>query len=58
VAATARRANQRIRVERPLLDQKIVRQEGLVTIWDLPDILLSRRDGLPLSYVFPTAGRR
>src|SRR5216683_2570958 len=28
----------------PLLDQKIVRQEGLVTIWDLPDILLSRRD--------------
>src|SRR5882762_4691881 len=32
----------------PLLDQKIVRQEGLVTIWDLPDILLSRRDGLPL----------
>jgi len=36
----------------PLLDQKIVRQEGLVTIWDLPDILLSRRDGLPLSYVF------
>src|SRR5207237_1068759 len=37
----------------PLLDQKIVRQEGLVTIWDLPDILLSRRDGLPLGYVFP-----
>src|SRR2546426_1476318 len=30
----------------PLLDQKIVRQEGLVTIWDLPDILLNRRDGL------------
>ncbi|HET9708253.1 MAG TPA: ABC transporter substrate-binding protein, partial [Gemmatimonadales bacterium] len=22
----------------PLLDQKIVRQEGLITIWDLPDI--------------------
>src|SRR5213076_2711295 len=37
----------------PLLNQKIVRQEGLVTIWDLPDILLSRRDGLPLGYVFP-----
>jgi len=40
----------------PLLDQKIVRQEGLVTIWDLPDILLNRRDGLPLGYVFPNSG--
>jgi iron(III) transport system substrate-binding protein len=40
----------------PLLDQKIVREEGLVTIWDLPDILLSRRDGLPLGYVFPKGG--
>lgn len=39
-----------------LLDQKIVRQEGLVTIWDLPDILLNRRDGLQLGYVFPTSG--
>jgi iron(III) transport system substrate-binding protein len=40
----------------PLLDQKIVRQEGLVTIWDLPDILLSQRDGLALGYVFPRSG--
>ena len=40
----------------PLLDQKIVRGEGLVTIWDLPDILLSKRDGLPLGYVFPKSG--
>src|SRR3989441_4894623 len=40
----------------PLLDQKIVRQEGLVTIWDLPDILLNRRDGLPLGYLFPRSG--
>ncbi|HEV8305506.1 MAG TPA: extracellular solute-binding protein, partial [Gemmatimonadales bacterium] len=40
----------------PLLDQKIARQEGLVTIWDLPDILLNRRDGLPLGYVFPKSG--
>ncbi|MGH7546654.1 MAG: extracellular solute-binding protein [Gemmatimonadales bacterium] len=39
-----------------LLDQKIVRQEGLVTIWDLPDILLSRRDGLPLGYLFAKSG--
>ncbi len=40
----------------PLLDQKLVRGEGLVTIWDLPDILLSRRQGLPLGYVFPASG--
>ncbi len=40
----------------PLLDQKIVRQEGLVTIWDLPDILLNRRDGLQLGFVFPKSG--
>ncbi len=40
----------------PLLDQKIVRQEGLVTIWDLPDIQLNKRDGLPLGYRFPKSG--
>lgn len=40
----------------PLLDQKIVRQEGLITIWDLPDIQLNRREGLQLGYVFPTSG--
>jgi iron(III) transport system substrate-binding protein len=40
----------------PLLDQKIARQEGLVSAWDLPDILLNRRDGLPLGYIFPRSG--
>lgn len=40
----------------PLLDQKIVRQEGLVTIWDLPDILLNQKDGLQLGYLFPKSG--
>lgn len=40
----------------PLLDQKIVRQEGLVTIWDLPDIQLNIREGLQLAYVFPKSG--
>jgi iron(III) transport system substrate-binding protein len=39
-----------------LLDQKLVRQEGLVSIWDLPDILLNQRDGMPLGYVFPRSG--
>src|SRR5438874_12993709 len=41
---------------RSLLDQKIVRQDGLVTIWDLPDIRLSRRAGRPLGYVVPPSG--
>lgn len=39
-----------------LLDDKIVRQEGLITIWDLPDILLSIEHGLPLGYTFPSSG--
>jgi iron(III) transport system substrate-binding protein len=39
-----------------LLDQKIVRQEGLITIWDLPDIQINIRDGLQLGYVFPKSG--
>ncbi|MGH7699167.1 MAG: extracellular solute-binding protein [Gemmatimonadales bacterium] len=39
-----------------LLDDKIVRQEGLVTIWDLPDILLSIDRGLPLGWVLPRSG--
>lgn len=39
-----------------LLTQKLVRGEGLVTVWDLPDILLNIRDSVPLGYVFPTSG--
>lgn len=39
-----------------LLDEKMVRQEGVITIWDLPDILISRSRGLPLGYVFPRSG--
>ena len=40
----------------PLLNQKLVRQEGLVSAWDLPDVLLNIRDSLQLAYVFPTSG--
>jgi iron(III) transport system substrate-binding protein len=39
-----------------LLDQKLVRQEGLISIWDLPDVLLNIRDGFQLGYVFPRSG--
>jgi len=39
-----------------LLDEKMVRQEGVITIWDLPDIMISKSRGLPLGYTFPKAG--
>jgi iron(III) transport system substrate-binding protein len=39
-----------------MLDQKLVRQEGLISIWDLPDVLLNIRDGMQLAYVLPTSG--
>jgi iron(III) transport system substrate-binding protein len=40
----------------PILNQKLVRQEGLVSVWDLPDVLLGIRDGLQLGYRFPRSG--
>jgi iron(III) transport system substrate-binding protein len=39
-----------------VLDEKLARQEGLVTLWDLPDILISRNKGMPFDYTFPTSG--
>lgn len=39
-----------------LLDAKLARQEGLVTLWDLPDILISQSKGMPFGYVFPRSG--
>ena len=39
-----------------ILDQKLARQEGLVTLWDLPDILISQNKGMPFGYNFPTSG--
>ena len=39
-----------------LLYEKIVRAEGLITIWDLPDTLLERQRGSPLQYFFPPSG--
>ena len=39
-----------------LLMEKIVRREGLVTLWDLPDVLLEKEAGAPLGYVFPASG--
>ena len=39
-----------------LLHQKMVRREGLVTMWELTDILFQRLRGAPLGYRFPTTG--
>ena len=39
-----------------ILDQRLARAEGLVTLWDLPDILISRSKGMPFDYVFPRSG--
>jgi iron(III) transport system substrate-binding protein len=39
-----------------VLDKKLAREEGTVTLWDLPDILISRAKGLPFDYVFPASG--
>ena len=39
-----------------LLHQKMIRQEGLVTMWTLTDILLQRQRGAPLGYRFPKSG--
>ena len=39
-----------------LLYEKLARQEGLVSLWDLQDILISQAKGMPLGYVFPSSG--
>jgi iron(III) transport system substrate-binding protein len=39
-----------------ILDEKLARQEGMLTLWDLPDILISRNKGMPFDYTFPTSG--
>src|SRR4030081_1685178 len=39
-----------------VLVQRIARREGLVTVWDLPDVLLEMKHSKDLAYVFPTSG--
>lgn len=39
-----------------LLTEKIGRQEGVITLWDLPDLLLTMKSGRPLGYTFPASG--
>lgn len=40
-----------------LLYQKLARQEGVITLWDLPDIeMLRSTSNLPIDYVIPPSG--
>jgi len=39
-----------------LLTEKLSRQEGTLTLWDLPDVLISIGKGMPFGYVFPRSG--
>ena len=39
-----------------LLVEKVARREGLITVWDLPDVLLEMRHSVDLAYVFPKSG--
>jgi iron(III) transport system substrate-binding protein len=39
-----------------LLHQKLLRQEGWLTLWDLPDILVEQSKGSPFDYVLPESG--
>ena len=39
-----------------LLHQKLVRQEGLLSLWDLPDILVEQSKGQPFGFVLPVSG--
>nr|MDP9178854.1 extracellular solute-binding protein [Gemmatimonadota bacterium] len=40
-----------------ILYQKLGRQEGIITLWDMPDIAtLKQRTGIPVDYVIPSSG--
>lgn len=39
-----------------LFYEKLVRQEALVSAWNLTDILFQERNGSPIGYTFPTSG--
>jgi len=51
-------ANTREYVLNPtLLYQKLGRQEGVITLWDMPDIAtLQQRTGIPVGYLIPSSG--
>ena len=51
-------ANTKEYVQTPLfLYQKLARQEGLISLWNMPDIALQKsRNNMALDYIFPSSG--
>jgi iron(III) transport system substrate-binding protein len=44
-------------VDGTLLMQKLVRREGLISLWNLPDVVIYKEQrGFPIGYVFPASG--
>ena len=43
-------------VNASILVQRIARREGLLSVWDLPDVLLEARHSRELAWVFPPSG--
>lgn len=39
-----------------ILAEKLARGEGTVTLWDLPDLLIWKSQGMPFGYTFPRSG--
>lgn len=39
-----------------ILYEKLTRQEGTVSLWDLQDMLIGKSNGQPFGYVFPSSG--
>ena len=39
-----------------LLMQKLARREGLISLWNMPDVWAYKQKGLPVAYVIPTGG--
>lgn len=39
-----------------LMVQKLVRREGLISLWAMPDVKLYQSKGMPLAYTIPTSG--
>lgn len=39
-----------------ILYEKLARQEGVLSLWDLQDMLIGRAKGQPFGYVFPASG--
>jgi iron(III) transport system substrate-binding protein len=39
-----------------LMMQKLARREGLISLWNMPDVWVYKQKGLPVAYVIPASG--